>query len=268
MALSKGSLAAGLAWPVLLLNPMTHRRIVGLFLGLCLGTGCSSSGGDDGGGETESATTATNNGQTANNNAVTQTASTSASGTATTSSGASTTTASGTATAAGNGSGGAGTDGTTTSAGDTTDVGGAAGNANATSEVTTTGAGGDEACPSELPPADSACPSVNQNCYYEDCSGAGRSLASCADDGWAVSTAPCADTVYCSAGGAECSEGEICLIRAGGAFLQECVPNTCETGPVECDCIEGCSGECATYGDAETGITITCNTCPSGMACP
>ena len=245
---------------------MTRHRIAGLLLGLCTGAGCSSSGNE------HAASEAASNGQTSTSNAETQTASSSTSMTATTSNGASTTTSNGastttstsTATAAGNGSGGAGSDGTTTGAG----VGGAAGNADSTSEVTTTGAGGNEACPSELPSAESACPRVNQNCYYEDCSGAGRSIASCSDGGWSVSTAPCTETVFCTAGGADCSEGEICLIVAGGAFAQECVPNTCETGPVGCDCIEGCSGDCTTYGDPDNGITITCNTCPSGMACP
>lgn len=243
---------------------MASNRMVGLLLGLCTGAGCSSTDGDDPDAKTESTTTGTSTGQTANTNAVTQAASTSASGTLTTSSSATT--------ASGNGNGGAGTEGSSTAAGDTTGVGGAAGNADATSETTTTAAGGSGgeagACPNQPPSPDSSCSSLGVLCAYEDCAGAGRTVASCVNGAWSVTTSACGETVDCTAGGAQCSEGEICLVRAGGALLQDCVPNTCETGPVECDCIEGCSGECATYGTPESGITITCNTCPNGMLCP
>jgi len=153
-------------------------------------------------------------------------------------------------------------------------VGGGAGNANATSETSTTAAGGSGgeagACPNEPPNPDSSCAGVGELCAYEDCAGVGRTVASCVSGAWSVTTSACGETVTCTAGSEECVQGEVCLILAGGAFQQYCVPNTCDTGPVECACIEGCywEGDCVTYGTPETGITITCNTCPNGMLCP
>lgn len=241
---------------------MARRQIVGLLLGLCSAAGCGSTESDDAEAETDSTTNGTSS-QTANTSTGSQVGSTTvtASVTATTSSSATT--------AGGNGSGGAGTGGTSTAAA-ATGVGGGAGNANATSETSTTAAGGSGgetgACPDEPPNPDSSC--ASGLCAYEDCAGVGRTVATCVDGAWSVTTSACSETVDCTAGGEQCSKGEICLILAGGAFQQDCVPNTCETGPVECDCIEGCFGECSTYGSAETGITITCNTCPNGMLCP
>jgi hypothetical protein len=141
-------------------------------------------------------------------------------------------------------------------------------------DTSTTGAGGtgqgNEACPSEAPLPDTPCGAIAQLCAYEDCDGPGRSVARCTSGAWSVESSACDGAgAMCleSFGGGRCEVGQLCLILAGGALLQQCVPNTCENGPVSCACIPGCSGECTVIGDASLGITISCNTCPSGL-CP
>jgi hypothetical protein len=57
------------------------------------------------------------------------------------------------------------------------------------------------------------------------------------------------------------------MVLAGGALLEMCVDNTCGGGPIGCDCIQGCMGVCSVAGDAASGITLSCNTCPEGI-CP
>lgn len=223
---------------------MARRQIVGLLLGLCLAAGCSSTESDDAEAETESTATGTSNGETVNTNG--------ASSSLTATHGAST----------------SASVVTTTTSGTTTGVGGAAGNANATSETSTTAAGGsgggDVPCPSEAPAAGSECSGASY-CVYEDCTGAGRSIATCSESAWSVSTTACSETFTCLIGGGQCNAGEICLIHAGGAISQRCVPNTCGTGPVECDCAEGCFDYCRVEVSPEQGITVICNTCPVGQ---
>lgn len=130
------------------------------------------------------------------------------------------------------------------------------------------GGGTNGACPAEPPAPDSVCSVAGQTCAYEDCGGEGRSIARCSNGAWAVQTGACGDVVGCgNSGVSACDVGSICLVVAGGAIFTECVPNTCETGPVSCDCIAGCTGMCDVLGDPSYGISINCNTCPGG-ACP
>jgi len=234
--------------------------LLGLLTGVVTSCGSSSSSSDDSGTGADTATS------TQGNTSTTQAANANSSSSATLSS-------TGTSGSDDGGSGGSSNNGSTTTA-STTSVGGGAGNANATSDSTSGGAGeggsgGDPSvtCPNEPPVADSSCSFVGPLCAYEDCDGPGRTVATCSQGTWFVETGACSETVYCNGGSEMCAPGEVCLIRAGGAFLQECVPNTCEGEAVECDCIEGCYDNCPLFATVETGITITCNTCPSGQ-CP
>jgi hypothetical protein len=155
---------------------------------------------------------------------------------------------------------------------------GGAGNAGGTA-----GAMGDTpACPTEPPDDGFLCLQGalydSHTCIYEDCAGSGRTLARCGTEilgpdnvqkRWSVQTAPCGETVQCSqanANGTTCALGDVCLVRAGGALIVECVESSCGTGPIGCDCVSGCSGACSLSGTTE-GATLSCNTCPSGL-CP
>jgi hypothetical protein len=124
------------------------------------------------------------------------------------------------------------------------------------------------ACP-PAPPVDGA-PCAGQDCFYEDCAGAGRTVARCHPEGtFEVVTTACTD-VACSlssAGGSSCPPGMICMQLAGGAVTEECVQNTCGTGPIGCGCLTSCAGACGVSGTSG-GIQVSCNTCPPGQLCP
>ena len=110
------------------------------------------------------------------------------------------------------------------------------------------------------------------NCYYEDCSGAGRTIASCVAGSasaprWQVTTGACTAVTCPNPSSQSCPAGQLCFIAAGGAIFATCGSNTCGTSAISCDCIQGCSGVCTVIGSAQSGITVTCNTCPQG-GCP
>ncbi|HEY6726723.1 MAG TPA: hypothetical protein VI197_21965 [Polyangiaceae bacterium] len=238
---------------------------LGLFIGV--GTSCGSTTSESGGDKGSGADTASNTqGGTQTSSAVSgsdaiSSASTSAGDAATGTGGSSTSTASTSASAS-----------SATSTSISTSSGGSAGDVATATNTTSTGPGGsggvpDDTCPSEPPVGNTPCKFFGGHCAYEDCAGSGRSVAVCPQGTWFVETSACSDMVYCSGGSEICAAGEVCLVMAGGAFLQECVPNTCEGQAVDCDCTEGCFGDCTTFASAQTGITITCNTCPEGN-CP
>jgi hypothetical protein len=130
------------------------------------------------------------------------------------------------------------------------------------------GAGGGETCPSTPPLNGSPC--SGRDCYYEDCVGAGRTIARCHPEGtFEVQTTACT-AVSCSLsadGGASCQAGTICLRFAGSPVSENCVSNSCGTGPIGCDCLSSCVGTCTLSGNAH-GIGIICGICPPGQLCP
>ena len=224
-------------------------------------TAVVSCGESDGGGA-DSGAEATNGTQGSSQTAASSTSSTSSTSATSSASATSATNGNGATTDTGGAGGGTSTSSTTATVG-ATSVGGAAGDTNST-----TGGGGlNGECPNEPPVNGGSCDGLGFSCAYEDCDGAGRSIAQCTQGTWFVETGACPETVYCNGGSMTCAPGEVCLVMAGGAFLQNCVPNTCDGEAVACDCIEGCFGECPAFGTVDMGITITCNTCPSGQ-CP
>jgi hypothetical protein len=155
-------------------------------------------------------------------------------------------------------------DGSTADVTSTNGAGGSTSSGGAT--VTTGGAGGSAGagfdCPDTPPSHSSECTASGQTCAYEDCDGIGRTVALCFAS-WEVEVAPCDEPVVCSGsfGSGECGADEVCLVSVSGAVSERCVENTCGDEAVECDCLVGCQGECSVSGDAEKGITMTCNTC-------
>jgi hypothetical protein len=127
------------------------------------------------------------------------------------------------------------------------------------------GTGGSSAvsCPSAAPAPNTTCAGA-QTCFYEDCAGVGRTVASCASGAWNVQTGPCTG-VFCQS--QTCAVGQLCLVRAGGALFIDCVDNACGGAAIACGCLQSCVGTCTVGGSLETGVTIQCNTCSSNL-CP
>jgi len=170
---------------------------------------------------------------------------------------------SGSQSGAGSSSGGA------ANAGGGSTIGGAAGGgaAGAGSGGAKQGAGGGAAtttCPATVPPGGTACTFIGSTCFYEDCSGIGRSTAQCAQGKWLTDTKPCAEVACHST---QCASGQMCGIAQGGAFLTMCTQPTCGSGPITCECAHAPCSDCTITGDATQGITLMCNTCPQG-GCP
>jgi hypothetical protein len=163
------------------------------------------------------------------------------------------------------------TEGSTTASSTDAAGGSSFGGNGSTTATGTDGAGGSgpiSLCPAAPPSDGDECTTSSFLCAYEDCGAAGRTVAYCSGT-WSVELAPCDAPVVCggSFGFGECAADEVCLVSAGGAVSQECVQNTCGDGPLECDCLTGCFGECALSGSATMGLTMSCNTCPDA-SCP
>jgi hypothetical protein len=130
------------------------------------------------------------------------------------------------------------------------------------------GGGSDDCvCPSTVPLSGGACPNDcgGPVCAYEDCDGEGFVQAGCAGE-WVIIQTACGNKPCGPEGAPEmnCAPGTACIQVVGGALGgYSCVPHDCGSGPIGCDCLEGCPGECTKTG----GTTFTCNTCPSNL-CP
>ncbi len=121
------------------------------------------------------------------------------------------------------------------------------------------------ACP-QAPPANGAsCGPLARTCYYEDCSGIGRTVAVCTGRAWQVTTGACA-SVYCepnvdSPYALSCQAGKVCVVnRSGGGApiaTPTCLDHSCGTGPITPQCIPSLNGVCtATYSLG--GAIVTC----------
>jgi hypothetical protein len=113
-------------------------------------------------------------------------------------------------------------------------------------------------CPQAPPRNGAACGPLTQTCYYEDCAGAGRTMANCTSGAWKVKTSACA-TVDCEIApdidpsGIICPAGQICILTDSSGALPPmttatCVDHTCGTGPITSECVPNLHGDCtATY---------------------
>jgi hypothetical protein len=118
-------------------------------------------------------------------------------------------------------------------------------------------------CPNSAPTNGSACSPANGTCYYEDCGGAGRSLATCVDRAWKVETAAC-DTYPCQAPGTDggelkCAAGQICVVTTDTSFrvTPSCESQTCGTRPMSTSCISGLTGQCSPRYKLD-GVVVSC----------
>jgi len=118
-------------------------------------------------------------------------------------------------------------------------------------------------CPGAAPTSGDSCGSNGQRCFYEDCTGAGRSVATCVGGAWSVEVGAC-EPVQCSyPSNMMCQTGQLCSVSAGGALLVSCLQNSCGKGPITCACAGSCA-DCAITGSLSLGVSLTCNACPSG----
>lgn len=155
----------------------------------------------------------------------------------------------------------------------TLDGGGAGGSADG---GVADGAGIASACPTAAPSNASPCPTSLQgtSCYYDDCSASGgRKRAVCSSSGsaqpaWAVDSFPCGVQTMCAGDGAgqSCPVGQVCLVLESGSRTVQCVPHSCGTGPITCDCVQGCFTGCS-MSSAQQAVTFTCNTCTDPRGC-
>lgn len=156
---------------------------------------------------------------------------------------------------------------------------GGAGGAHAGGASSAGGSGGarpTNGCPASPPRDGEACVQLLQpfGCYYDDCSGAGRTRADCvaaqgaggaAQLHWMVETTPCGALAACEGDGRSnsCMIGQACLVMEGGTISTQCVEHTCGAGPIACDCVKGCYPGCT-----QLGPTFVCSTCNDPRGCP
>jgi hypothetical protein len=173
----------------------------------------------------------------------------------------------------GSSAGGGGTDdgGAAGAAGAAGSTGGAAagssGSGGAAGSAGSGGSGGSSVqadCPATPPANGAGCSDQYVSCYYENCAADGRTVARCTGGSWDVRSSAC-DTFTCYS--ETCAAGQICSVTAGGALFAECIDNPCGTGPITCDCVNPTCANCSLVG-SETGVRVTCNTCPGGLPCP
>jgi len=134
------------------------------------------------------------------------------------------------------------------------------------------GTGGAQApaCPAAAPVGASSCDWDGQVCFYEDCAGAGRTVATCQKLGapgfsWSLHNTACG-TVHCSGlpGTMTCASGQVCSVTQSGTISGMCAQSTCGAGPITCECAQASCTNCAIAGSTEQGFTVTCNNCPQG----
>jgi hypothetical protein len=131
------------------------------------------------------------------------------------------------------------------------------------------------ACPQSAPKDGSTCEPVDHQCYYEDCAGAGRTLAQCTGSKWQVQTGACT-SISCPGGGMlspstiTCDAGKVCVRTTGGGgayvITPGCVDQRCGTGPVSESCIDVYQDSCAAHYSL-SGVTVNCSSsssCGSG----
>jgi len=129
------------------------------------------------------------------------------------------------------------------------------------------------ACPTTAPVGASSCDWNGQVCFYEDCAGAGRTVATCLKLGatgfsWSLQNTACG-AVHCSGlpGPMSCASGQVCSVSQSGTISGTCEQSTCGAGPITCECAHATCTNCAILGSAAQGFTVTCNNCPQG-GCP
>lgn len=126
------------------------------------------------------------------------------------------------------------------------------------------------ACPAVPPPGATSCDSDGQVCFYEDCAGLGRTVATCQKlggprDSWSLQSAACGPVQCVGLPSAmSCASGQVCSVNESGTIAGMCAQSACGTGPLTCACAHASCTNCAISGSVEQGFTVTCNNCPQG----
>jgi hypothetical protein len=121
-------------------------------------------------------------------------------------------------------------------------------------------------CPKSAPQNGATCSTAQGTCYYEDCAGAGRTIAKCAAGSWQVTSVACGpypcEVPNADAGALTCAAGKFCVVSTDSSFrtTAACVEHTCGTGPVSMSCIQGIiASDCAPRYKT-SGVVVTCAT--------
>jgi hypothetical protein len=119
-------------------------------------------------------------------------------------------------------------------------------------------------CPTSAPIDGNPCSKASGTCYYEDCAGAGRMLATCSAGTWKVQSAHCG-SFDCQAPGKDggvltCTPGQICVVMTSTSFnvTPSCESHTCGTGPMSTNCIHGTAGSCNPKYKVD-GTVVSCS---------
>lgn len=122
-------------------------------------------------------------------------------------------------------------------------------------------------CPPSPPGSGAACGPLSQTCYYEDCAGAGRTVATCSagTNAWQVTTSPCAATACQapdSSSGLTCAAGQVCILITGTGPIPPmtsavCADHTCGKGPITPECLPDLHGTCR-VDHSEVGTVFRC----------
>jgi hypothetical protein len=118
-------------------------------------------------------------------------------------------------------------------------------------------------CPQAAPTNGDACAPGGPTCYYENCGGAGRTLATCSNGTWQVQTAAC-ESFACeaegsAAGSISCAAGKLCVLTmgAGSVVTPACVDHSCGTGLIGPTCAPALRGSC-TISYTLGGVVAQC----------
>ena len=128
-------------------------------------------------------------------------------------------------------------------------------------------------CPPNPPGPSAGCNTVGVVCYYEDCAGAGRTVATCqqqtsARANWSLQVAACGATQCIGLPSPmSCTSGQICSVFESGVIAGgNCAQSSCGKGPVTCECAHASCTDCE-IRQRHAGLhTVTCNNCPSAGA--
>lgn len=121
-------------------------------------------------------------------------------------------------------------------------------------------------CPKSAPQDGTTCSTAQGTCYYEDCAGAGRTLAKCAAGSWQVTSAACGpylcEAPITDAGALTCAAGKVCVVTTDSSFrtTTACVDQTCGTGPMSTTCIQGLIASGCAVKYKTSGVVVTCST--------
>lgn len=128
-------------------------------------------------------------------------------------------------------------------------------------------------CPATPPMAGSACEPCADvpACTYNDCAGAGRTVAQCVGNAWQVMTEAC-DATDCD--GLKCG-AQVCLtVQGQAAGDKRCADDPCAGGPLTCECAASlCTGEfnadvCSIFGPNHVKCTASSSGCTPDGICP